>query len=230
MPESTPPLHSIPGFEILPQSVLQELQAAASPRNFAAGQIIYLQDDPAVYVYILLKGWVKASRMTRTGREQGMMFLRPVNLFGLISAVTQKPYPATTTALEAVETLVLSAVVFSEIVQKHPNLAWGVIHNLCQRNLHFIDLVEDLALHTVESRLASSLLRNAVFTPTEVFVSRQTWTTFDEMAIRLGTVRDVLSRALKTLEGEKLIRVNRQKITILDPEALLKRGEMPDSF
>ena len=48
-------------------------------------------------------------------------------------------------------------------------------------------------------------------------VPRQTWTTFDEMATRLGTVRDVLSRALKAMEDEGLLRVDRREIDILDP-------------
>jgi len=38
-------------------------------------------------------------------------------------------------------------------------------------------------------------------------VPRREWTTFDEMAVRLGTVRDVLSRAMKTLEAEGLLSV-----------------------
>ena len=45
------------------------------------------------------------------------------------------------------------------------------------------------------------------------------------MATRLGTVRDVLSRALKTLEDEGLLRVEKQEIIILDPARLASRGD-----
>jgi hypothetical protein len=44
------------------------------------------------------------------------------------------------------------------------------------------------------------------------------------MAVRLGTVRDVLSRALKTLEAENLLKVEKQSIVILDPEGLAERA------
>jgi hypothetical protein len=57
-------------------------------------------------------------------------------------------------------------------------------------------------------------------------VPRRDWTTFDEMAVRLGTVRDVLSRALKTLEAENLLRVEKHAIVILDSKGLEERGRV----
>lgn len=217
-------IHKIPGFGKLPAQTCDALLSRAVEKNYQAGQIIYLQGELADSLYILLGGWLKSSRMTKDGREQGMLFLKPVNVFGLVSVFTKKPYPATTTALDDVETLVLKAADFVELVQTHMPLSLAVIDNLCQRNLHFIDLIEDLSLHNVETRLASSLMKNAVVTGDETYVLRQNWTTFDEMAVRLGTVRDVLSRALKALEKEGLIEVTRQKIIILDPQKLRQRG------
>jgi CRP-like cAMP-binding protein len=55
--------------------------------------------------------------------------------------------------------------------------------------------------------------------------ARRAWTTFDEMAVRLGTVRDVLSRALKTLEAENLLKVEKQAIILLDPQGLAERAD-----
>ena len=56
----------------------------------------------------------------------------------------------------------------------------------------------------------------------ELIVPRREWTTFDEMATRLGTVRDVLSRALHTLEDERLLRVERHQYRPAGP-----RGPRP---
>jgi CRP-like cAMP-binding protein len=77
----------------------------------------------------------------------------------------------------------------------------------------------------VEARVAKTLLKHAGVAGDRLVVPRRTWTTFDEMATRLGTVRDVLSRALKTLEDEKLLHVERHQIVILDPAGLAARGE-----
>ena len=50
-------------------------------------------------------------------------------------------------------------------------------------------------------------------------------TTFDQMATRLGTVRDVLSRALRTLWRESAGEGGTGKIVLLDPEGLARRGD-----
>ena len=55
-------------------------------------------------------------------------------------------------------------------------------------------------------------------------VPRRSWTTYDEMATRLGTVRDVLSRARRGLENEGLLQVKRNEIVILDEQGLARRG------
>jgi CRP/FNR family transcriptional regulator len=105
-------------------------------------------------------------------------------------------------------------------------LATAVIRHLGGRVLHYINLVEDLSLRSVEARLANTLLQNAELRDGQLIVPRREWTTFDEMAIRLGTVRDVLSRTLKTLESEGLLKVEKQSIILLDPKGLEERGKV----
>ena len=85
------------------QALSTETQAAfltaATLQHFEAGQVIYIEGEPANYVYILERGWVKSTRMTHEGREQGLLFLRPVEIFGDIAVFTEKPYPGTVTAV-----------------------------------------------------------------------------------------------------------------------------------
>jgi hypothetical protein len=58
------------------------------------------------------------------------------------------------------------------------------------------------------------------------FTTRRAAKSLDEMAIRLGTVRDVLSSTLNALEGEGFLKIGRTKIIIIDPQKLLKRGRV----
>ncbi len=218
-------LSSLQNFADLPDEVQQAIAASATHRHFDAGQVIYVEGEPAESVYILESGWVKATRMTRDGREQAMMFLRPIEVFGDIAVFTGTTYPGTVVALEDVDVWVIPAQTILDLIPRHPALAMAVIRHLGERVLHYIRLVEDLSLRSVESRLASTLLRNAELHEGQLIVPRREWTTFDEMAVRLGTVRDVLSRALKTLEAEKLLRVKKQSIVLLDPKGLAARGE-----
>lgn len=212
-------------FKILPAEIKNAIIDIATPKHFEAGQVIYLEGEPADYVYILEKGWVKATRMTREGREQGLLFLHPVEIFGDIAVFTGTTYPGTATTLEAVDVWVLPSEALLSLVKRYPDLALAIIHKLSERVLHYIGLVEDLSLRSVEGRLAYTLLRNAELHDDQLIVPRREWTTLDEMAIRLGTVRDVLSRAMKILESEKLIVVNKQSIQLIDPQGLAERSE-----
>lgn len=218
-------LSKIEHFKSLPPEAQIAIIDVAIPRQYKAGQVIYLEGEPADYVYLLEKGWVKATRMTHEGREQGLLFLRPVEIFGDIAVFSGTSYPGTVTALEDVEAWLIPSQVLLTLVKQYPNLALAIIHRLSERVLHYIGLVEDLSLRNVEARLASTLLRNAELRKEQLIVSRREWTTLDEMAVRLGTVRDVLSRAMKILETENLIIVNKQSIQIIDPQGLAERAD-----
>ena len=219
-------LKSISYFAGLPDAVIADLAQVAIHRHFEREQVVYLEGDAAENIFVLEAGWVKATRMTREGREQAMAFMRPGEIFGDIAVFIEEDYPATVTALEPVDVWVIPAEDFLDLLARHPELARAVIRRLGKRVMYFIGLVEDLSLRSVEARLAHTLLRHAETRDGRLFVPRREWTTFDEMAVRLGTVRDVLSRALKTLEAEGLLRVEKQAIVLLDADGLAKRGDL----
>ena len=219
-------LKQIHYFSKLPDVVISDLAQAAQKRHFEGEQVIYIEDDPAENIYILETGWVKATRMTSEGREQAMAFMKPGNIFGDIAVFTGENYPASVTALESVNVWIIPAQTFLDLLKRHPELAMAVIRRLSKRVMYFIGLVEDLSLRSVEARLAHTLLRHAEARNGQLIVPRRPWTTFDEMAVRLGTVRDVLSRALKTLEAEGLLKVEKPVIVLLDAEGLAKRGDL----
>lgn len=219
-------LAHLPHFISLSTAVQDAMVAVASLRKYKAGQVIYLEGEPAEFIYILARGWVKATRMSRDGREQAMLFLQPVDIFGDIAVFTGTTYPGTATALETVDAWAIPAASLVGLLDKFPELSHAVIRKLGDRVLHYIELVEDLSLRSVESRLANTLLQHAEQMDDCLAVPRRAWTTFDEMAVRLGTVRDVLSRALKTLESEGLIKVEKERILLLDARHLAERGSL----
>lgn len=212
-------------FAGLPSAIQEAIAGAATPQHFDAGQVIYLEGEPAELIYILETGWVKATRMSPEGREQAMLFLRSGEIFGDIAVLTDTPYPGTVVALEPVDVWAIEKPVILDLINQYPELAMAVIRRLGERVLYYVGLVEDLSLRSVEARVAKTLLQHADVLDGRLVIPRRAWTTFDEMATRLGTVRDVLSRALKTLEEEGLLRVEKYEIVILDPDGLAARGK-----
>jgi CRP-like cAMP-binding protein len=218
-------LSNNPHFSALPMDIQNSLASIAIPRQFAEGQVIFIEGEPANYLYFLESGWVKASRMSPEGREQAMLVVKPGELFGDVALFTDTPYPGTVVALEPVKVWAIEKSDVLDLITRYPELALAVIRSLGQRILYYIGLVEDLSLRSVEARLANTLLKNAEYSDGRLLVRRRKWATYDRMAHRLGTVRDVLSRALRSLEEEGLIQVEKHGILILDAKGLAQRCE-----
>lgn len=219
-------LMAVQHFTDLPDEILHALSQRMTPRHVEAGQVIHLEGEPGEKVYILGKGWAKSIRTAIDGREQATTMLRAGELFGDEAVFLGKPYPVTVIALEKVEVWSIQQKDLLEIIQRYPALTMVFIRQLSNRVFYYVDLIEDLGLRNVQARVANTLLKHAQLVDGNLVVPRQHWTTLDEMAVRLGTVRDVLSRTLNALEAEGILKMGRKKIIIFDPTKLLERGRV----
>ena len=108
-----------------------------------------------------------------------------------------------------------------DLLRSYPPLATAIIENLAAHARHLISLVEDLSLRSVTARLAKLLLTEAISTDE---VPRRM--TQQEMASHLGTVREMVGRALRSFEDDGLIRFDRHRILIVDREGLESKAMM----
>jgi CRP/FNR family transcriptional regulator, cyclic AMP receptor protein len=219
-------LSTVQYFTDLSDEILDLLICRMIPCHFDAGQVICLEGEPGEKVFILEKGWAKAVRTAVDGREVAAMFLSGGELFGLETVFTVATYPVTVIALENITAWAIEGLMLANLLQRYPALAMAFIRHLSERVIYYIQLVEDLGLRNVQARVARTLMLHAVQRDGQLVVPRQTWTTLDEMAIRLGTVRDVLSRSISVLEADGILRMERSQIIILNPQKLLERGHV----
>jgi CRP-like cAMP-binding protein len=209
----------------LPAEARKALARNMIPRVYTAGQVICLEGEPGDYVYLLEKGWIKAVRMALDGREQATMLVHDGEIFGAEAAFGRAAYPVTVVALENVSAWAIDSAALLALVNQCPALALACLEHLSSRVLYYVQLVEDLGLRSVQARIAHTLLNHAESRDGVLVVPRRPWTTLNEMASRLGTVRDVLSRSLTTLETDGILRLERSQIVILDPQKLVERGK-----
>jgi CRP/FNR family transcriptional regulator len=174
---------------------------------------------------LLEKGWVKAVRTATDGREQAALFLRDGEFFGDEAVFSGAAYPVTVIALEKVSAWAIEGAALVDLSKRHSVLALACLEHLSARVLYYVQLVEDLGLRSVQARIAHTLLNHAELREGALIIPRRSWATLDEMAVRLGTVRDVLSRSLNALEAEGILRLERSQIVVLDPQKLLERGK-----
>lgn len=209
-------LRAIPFFSGLDDEVIRELARGAIWREYAAGEVVFLEGEPSSGLYHLQSGWLKIIKMSPDGREQVLQLLEPGETFQAIGIFASRSNPATAIALEPAIVWMLRREMVMALLEKHPQLAQHVIEKMAARVLELVDLVEDLSLRTVTGRLARLLVEDA----RDGTLHRPRWYTQAEIAARLGTVPDVLQRALSGLAAGGLIEVERSAIRIRDRQAL----------
>lgn len=211
---------SVPSFAGLDAATLENLAHAAIQREYTADQMVFLEGDPCAGLYVVQDGWLKSFKLSLSGREQVIRFVGPGEVFNEIGVFAGAANQVSVTALEKATVWVIQRQTLLRLLDQHPQLARVVTQNLAQRVLHLMALVEDLSLRTVEARLARVLLEQA----DQQRLRRPRWATQAEMAARIGTVPDVLNRALRKLAEDGLVQVERHQIQILDRPGLEKRA------
>lgn len=214
-------LRASPFFKGLDDQSLTELAREAVWREHAAGEVIFLEGEASPGLYYLQSGWLKAVRASPEGREQVLRFIGPGETFNEIGAFASLPNPATAIALEAAGVWLLRREAILRLLPQRPDLAQRLIENMARRVVDLVNLVADLSLRPVTGRLARLLLDSA----TGDVLHRPRWYTQAELAARLGTVPDVVQRAMRGLEAEGAIEVERHLIRILDRTALEKLAQ-----
>ena len=206
----------------IPDAVLAALAAIAMPLHRPAGSFVQFEDDPADAMYVVIAGRVKILRTAAGGREQVLNIIPPGGHFNTVAMFDGGRCPASAQALTDVELLVLPRLALVQVVEQQPALALALLGEFTGRVRHLVNLIDELALHTVQGRVAGLLLEQAQAAQRE---QGQPALTQADMAARLGTVREMVGRALKTFEGLGLIRIDRGAITILDRAGLEREHE-----
>lgn len=217
-------LRQIPWFAVLDQAGWNELLAVTQLRLYNPGEIVFLEGTAAEYLYLVHQGWLKAVKLSRDGREQILNFMGPGQPLNVAPVFAEQAHPASLIAQEACELWAIPQSTLLELLDRYPRMARLIIKTLAGRLLHTISLIEDLSLRPVVSRLAKLLLMQLADNQ-QTIIPRQRWATQAEIAARLGTVPDVVNRALRSLADEGLIRVNRHQIIILDRVGLAAKAQ-----
>lgn len=212
-------LQLLPLFKGLDVAILTQLAHSATWQEYAAGAMVFLEGDRSSGLYYLASGWLKVIKSSLDGREQVLRFIGPGELFNEVGAFANRPNPATAIALEAAGVWFLQRDVLMRLICEQPVLAQRIIENMADNMIHLVNLVADISLRSVTARLARLLLDEA---NNEHILQRRQWQTQSELAARLGTVPDVLQRALRTLVNEGAIQVQRREIRILNHAELKK--------
>jgi CRP/FNR family transcriptional regulator len=209
-------LKNSPLFAQLSEKSLAFLKTQAKQTHYRADEMIFLEGEPSAGLYWLQSGALKAVKYSTSGREQILHLIKPGQSFNEVGAFSTLPNPVTVVALEPVQIWHIPGDAIRKLIQQDSIFAQSIIDMLSARLRHTVTLVEDLSLRPVISRLSRLILDEA----DGDILLRPTWYTQNELAARLGTVADVIQRSLRKLEADDLIKVERQRILIINRDEL----------
>jgi len=216
-------ISNIPLFQGLTSRQCAQLGSIAVRKFYAKGESFFSEGDEAEGYYIILSGRVKVFKLSPDGKEQIFHILEAPEPFGEAAVFAGKHYPACAQALAETQVLFFQSRSFVELISREPSLALSMLALLSMRLRKLTTLVENLSLKEVPGRLAAYLLllndRNGSKPAIELDVSK------NQMASLLGTIPETLSRILKRMADEKLIKADARTISLLDKEGLEELAE-----
>jgi len=160
---------------------------------------------------------VKLFKTSVRGRELIINVFEEGATFNEVPVFDRAVNPMSVAALEDCDVWVIDVETIHHILNEHPEMSRAVIKNLADNLCMLVGKVEQLSFFQVTNRLAR--LINQL--PEEQLSGESSMRiTQDQLAARLGTVREVVARSLRELERSGAILVERRTIKITDQRAL----------
>jgi len=210
-------LESIPYFSGLTPQAREALSTAMFEKTVSRNEALLWEGEPGGPLYVVGKGRVKIFRTSAEGKEQVLRVMQPGDSFNEVPVFDGGNNPASAMAMEDGNIYGIRREDMQRILQGYPQLSVNIIRVLSRRLRELVSLVEDLSFRHVTGRLVKILLENAVETGRE---SPDRRLTQQQMAAMVGTAREMVGRSLKTLEAMGAIRVERQRIVIVNRDIL----------
>ncbi|MCS6953493.1 MAG: Crp/Fnr family transcriptional regulator [Bryobacterales bacterium] len=215
-------LSRIPLFGDLSGEEIAELAERTLERRYAPGDVLFREGDACAGFFVLAQGRVKIVKTSPAGREIMLAVESAPSSIAEIPMFDGGPYPATVTALDDVVAYLIRKEDFRKICLARPGVALKVLAVVGRRLRQLVSIVESVSFGSVRQRLAQTLLevvraegRNPAPFPL----------THQELASRLGTVREVVSRNLSRFQAQGLIRIEKRELWVRDEAGLIREAE-----
>jgi CRP/FNR family transcriptional regulator len=209
----------LPILEHADPGLLREFQQKAFYARIPQGHDVFIEGDRADAIALLISGVVRVYKIGETGREitlyrfgNGESCILTAN-----AILSQENFPAIATVEKEAEAVMVPAEVFRDWVRRYDLWREFVFDLLSQRLSSVMEVVEEVAFHRMDERVAA-------FLSERLAQSDVLQITHQEIAAELGSSREVISRILEDFSALGMISVSRGTITLLDREVLQSRS------
>jgi len=210
--KKTKTLSKNPYFDELKDDILKDIAAHTQLREYERGDVLFWEGDKCGGLHIVESGSVKLYRISPQGRQYIIAVLTEGATCNEVPAFDGGNNPVNVEALETTLVWVVDAKILLELVRSNPDFALKVLGKFGQNLRNLVGKVSEMAFYQVTNRLARLIMEM----PEE---PRPPWTQ-EQLAARLGTVREVVSRSLKELEKSGAIRMEDRRILVADNDIM----------
>ena len=217
-------LKQCPLFAGLEPEDLRKIRSIALPKLVKKKEILFTDGEAAKGFYIVLSGKMKIYKVSPEGKEQILHIVSAPDAFAEAALFLEGTYPAFAEAISDSQLLFFPKRDFVQLIERNPRLSINMIVTLSRYLKRFAMLVEELSLREVSSRIAKYLLDLSVKSSKEAKNPKEVELdlTKTQLALRLGTISETLSRTLAKLKAKGIIEVRGNRIQILNREALVE--------
>lgn len=209
-------------FSGLDETHLTEVASIAQSRPLTKGETLFSEGEVAQGFYLLASGSLKLCKTSPDGKEKVLHFVYPGETFAEAAFFGDGRYPAEARSLENGAVVFFPKEAFMGLLERNPRFGLNLIVSLSLLLRRFARQIEELTFAEVPARIAGYLIELAERKST----SFQGKTYLDlemkkgEMASRLGTVSETLSRSFRKMKEEGILEVEGSRVTILDMDRL----------
>lgn len=200
------------------------------PHSLKKGTILLNEGDPLERLYCITEGFVKLYRLSLEGRETTVYLFGPGNVLGL-RAITSKDgcTKHTAEALTNVKVISMSKKEYFQALENHPELLVDLAHMALERLDYTEAKLEGFIIANTHARIASFLLDivNRFCPPSGEAGPKKTGRiilplelTHQRIAEFVGAFRETVTMSLHHLQSEKVLKVNRGTVEILNLKKL----------
>lgn len=216
---------NFPIFDGVPVQAMDELAAMAVCHEYPRNNILFYRGDASGTVYLVVGGRVKLTLTNEEGKEVIVSSVGPGGFFGLISALDGDPHPANAITLEPSNLAKFDSDRFLAWLDGEKTMQRTLLLHLGQKMRQAYSRIGEHALMGVRERLLSALLDIADREGTidsETSIIEFTRPTHQELANRIGSSREVVSRLLKELLESDILQAEGRVIRVSESALILR--------
>lgn len=211
----------MPLFAGLGGAELNALAQRAVEKSYQPEEMLFWEGEPCAGIFLIAKGSVKIFKTSPSGREMMLALDTAPCTVAELPLFDGGPYPASVRAISPVTAYFIDKTGFQQVCRQYPELGLKLLAIVGKRLRHLVMVVESMTFGSVTQRLARLLLDGRQEAGCDEFPLP----THQEIASRLGTVREVVSRNLARFRAENLIRIDGRMVSITDHEGLEREAE-----